>query len=376
MNDIYDNFPRLDIDDGFEYLKQPLNDELYRNLKESILSEGCREPILVWHGLIIDGIKRYRICKEYSISFRIRHPSLTTREEAVAFICRLELTKDDLVNERYKYLIGKLYQSELDVRAQVYMRATHQRNESSRPYVPGKVYRKQEVSQEIADGLRISRGTVLKYDIFTKCIDSINEKEPAISQKILSGKLKISHENLIELERLPTRDLKALNESLSKSHIDHITYSDFRHELIWKAVPQPPNIPTRQQEDPNLPIRQMPAYDPDANLATLIYTIPTWVSSIERSYDSTDFAEATKEAKTKLAEKLASLKESIIKMELSLKEDYDYARSISVRPEGILRTNPNQGSGLQSGLPAASFDETRPESCSQLRPVPDKPCEG
>ena len=141
-----------------------------------------------------------------------------------------------------KYLIGRLYQAELDVKAQAYTHIGSRRNESSRPYIPGKVYKKREIAQDIADTLHISRGTVLKYEIFTKCIDSIREKEPAIAQKILSGKLRISYENIIELERLPTKELKALNETLSKSNIDHITYSDIRHELIWKTLPSVPEI--------------------------------------------------------------------------------------------------------------------------------------
>lgn len=376
MNDIHDNFPRLDIDDEFAYLKHPLNEDGFANLKDSILADGCMQPILVWHGLIIDGIKRYQICKEYGISFLIKHPSLLSRDAAIAYICRLELKKDDLVNERYKYLIGRLYQSEIEVKAQVYMHFSNQRNESTRPYVPGKAYRKQEVSQEIADHFNISRGTVLKYDIFTKCVDSLREKEPAISAKILSGKLKISHENIIELERLPVRDLKALNETLSKSHIDHITYSDIRHELIWKTVPQPPNYPTRQQEDPNLPIRQMPAYDPDASLATLIYTIPTWISSIERSYAATDFVKATAGAKEKVQGKLSSLKEAIAKMEASLKEEPENARSLSVRTESLLRTDSYQGFGLKSGLSETPVNETRTESSCPLRSIPDQSGEG
>jgi hypothetical protein len=373
MNDIW-NAPRLDVDDDFVCLKQPISEEAYTKLERSILDYGCNEPILVWHGHIVDGIKRYKICSKYSIHFAIKHSSFHSRAEAVSFICKEELQRKDLINEMNKYLIGRMYQAELDVRARAYTHRGYRNNESSRPYIPGKIYRKQEIAQEIADTLHISRGTVLKYEIFTKCIDSIRDKEPSLANKILTGKVRISHENMIELERLPTKELKALNENLSESNIDHITYSNIRHELLWKTLPQVPAPPTRQQEDPNLPIRQMPAYDPDSDLATLIYTVPTWVSSIKRAHNNTDFTKATKKAKEKVMAELTILHDTILEIEQSLKEDNSNERPIAVCTEGVLRADTDQESGIQSGIPEAPVNETRTEGCSQFRPLSGESC--
>ena len=320
MNDNNWTPPLLESDEDFLLLKQPLSDRDYIKLKHSLFTEGCKEHILVWHGIIIDGNKRYEICKENNIRFKIRHSMFRSKAEAFVYICKEELQRNDLINEMYKYLIGRLYQSELERKAQMYS----SKNESTHPYIPGRVYRKQEISQQISDELKISRGTVLKYEIFTKCIDSLREKEPEIAAKILSGKLKISHENIIELERLPSRELHALNNTLSKSNIDHITYSDFRHELLWKSLPSIPMPPTRQQEDDSLPIRQMPAYDPDSDLANLIFTIPTWVSSIKRAHNNTDFSKATSGAKDKVSIQLSLLQNAILDMQASLKEEYQH----------------------------------------------------
>lgn len=323
MNDKPWNPPTLETDEDFILLKQPLSDKAYSDLKYSLLSEGCKERILVWHGVIVDGIKRYQICTRYNLHFTLQHAQFQSKADAYIFICKQELKRNDLLREMQKYLIGRLYQAELDAKAQAYMLLSSRRNESSNPYIPNRIYRKQDVSQQIADELGIARGTVLKYEIFTKCIDSIREKEPSISCKILSGRLKISHENIIELERLPARDLAALNNTLSNSRIDHITYSDFRHELIWKSMPPSPAAPTiqtHQHEDSNLPIRQMPVYDPDSDLASLIYTIPAWTSSIRRSQRNTDFSKATQTAKKKVGEQLSLLEAAILEMKELLKE--------------------------------------------------------
>ncbi|MGI6735779.1 MAG: hypothetical protein ACOX41_00480 [Anaerovoracaceae bacterium] len=171
------------------------------------------------------------ICKENNIRFKIRHSMFRSKAEAFVIYLQGRITaqrpcqRDVQVSDRE----GSISQSSKER-----LRCTAARMKARTPTSPDVFIRKQEISQQIADELKISRGTVLKYEIFTKCIDSLREKEPEIAAKILSGKLKISHENIIELERLPSRELHALNNTLSKSNIDHITYSDFRHELLWK----------------------------------------------------------------------------------------------------------------------------------------------
>ena len=38
-------------------------------LTKSLLSEGWRDPLVVWEGVIVDGHTRYRICRENDIPF-------------------------------------------------------------------------------------------------------------------------------------------------------------------------------------------------------------------------------------------------------------------------------------------------------------------
>jgi hypothetical protein len=48
----------------------PLKPEEYSQLEKSILSEGCRDPIVLWNGTIVDGHHRYKICTEHNIPFK------------------------------------------------------------------------------------------------------------------------------------------------------------------------------------------------------------------------------------------------------------------------------------------------------------------
>jgi phage N-6-adenine-methyltransferase len=50
-------------------LLDPLSEEEYKYLEESLLKEGCRDSIILWNETLIDGHNRYEICQKYNIKF-------------------------------------------------------------------------------------------------------------------------------------------------------------------------------------------------------------------------------------------------------------------------------------------------------------------
>lgn len=46
------------IDQEFKRLSVPLSPEEENRLENSLLREGCREPIVVWHGCILPQIRK------------------------------------------------------------------------------------------------------------------------------------------------------------------------------------------------------------------------------------------------------------------------------------------------------------------------------
>ena len=47
--------PELTVDCEFRDLIRPLLKDEYRHLEAALLADGCREPITVWKGIIVDG---------------------------------------------------------------------------------------------------------------------------------------------------------------------------------------------------------------------------------------------------------------------------------------------------------------------------------
>ncbi len=84
------------IDKEFSTLLPKLSAEEYGILEESIRKEGCREPICVWNGAIVDGHLRYEICTKYDISYEIREMQFDSRDQAMLWIIRNQLSRRNL----------------------------------------------------------------------------------------------------------------------------------------------------------------------------------------------------------------------------------------------------------------------------------------
>jgi ParB-like chromosome segregation protein Spo0J len=86
----------LKIDHEFQDMLYPLESDELMALTESIKNEGCRDPIVVWNGIIIDGHNRYKICKAKNIPFKVMNKDFKTRDEATVWIMDNQLARRNL----------------------------------------------------------------------------------------------------------------------------------------------------------------------------------------------------------------------------------------------------------------------------------------
>lgn len=57
------------IDPEFKYLLPPLDPESLAALEADILEHGCRDAIVLWNNILIDGHNRFEILTKHDLSF-------------------------------------------------------------------------------------------------------------------------------------------------------------------------------------------------------------------------------------------------------------------------------------------------------------------
>ena len=97
---------KLIIDPEFEQLIPPLADDDYSRLKDSLLTEGCRDPITVWNGTIVDGHNRYHVCTENNIPFETKAIEFASRDEAMLWMIDAQLARRN-VNTADRILLAQ-----------------------------------------------------------------------------------------------------------------------------------------------------------------------------------------------------------------------------------------------------------------------------
>lgn len=302
-------FHKLQISTKYSSLIPPLSKEEYEQLEENILNDGCREPIIIWNKTIIDGHNRYKICSDWELPFSVREITFSSEEEAVKWICANQLGRRNISEETRKYLIGQKYEAEKIIGARnVNGHNQYTLNDKKTAAIINKT------AHKIGDEYHISHNTVYKYGTYATALDKIALYDKEIAKKILSGQIRISHENVLKLSYLPPEDIKKLKELFSNPETKHIDYNDMQHELHWKKYSPKRKITEPGFENKSLPvaeIKQMPAYDPDAEISSLTLTIPSWVSSITRAFNASDLTRITPTAASKLHQQLLSLQNTI-----------------------------------------------------------------
>lgn len=313
----------LKIDKGFRALIRPPQKAAYLKLEQQILAEGCKEPICVWDGFIIDGHNRYHICTRHKIPFSVRELPFTNRDEAIVWICTHQLDHKDLSEEMRKYLIGSLFEAEKRANSQ---RASKEFNralqeEAASPYLPDDIdpFRMptfQLTAQRIAEKYHVAWNTVNKYATYAKALEEVRQKAPDALLQILSGKYKISHNNVIELARLSPEHIKQVMSRFELNQQPYVKYKSTRREIqeTTEAAIEPALAPPQS-------IKDMPVYDPDSEIIALALTIPSWVGTINRARTSSDLSKVSPQAKEKLRLALKDLQRGISRMLHLIKED-------------------------------------------------------
>lgn len=87
---------QLKINETFSNLMPPLQDMEFELLTRSILEDGCREPLVAWNGILIDGHNRYRICQEHNIPFSVKEMQFSSKGEAVTWCIRNQIGRRNL----------------------------------------------------------------------------------------------------------------------------------------------------------------------------------------------------------------------------------------------------------------------------------------
>ena len=118
----------ITVDKEFRDLIPNLDESTYKMLEGSLLEQGCRDALILWNGLLIDGHHRYEICAKHDIPFKTVDKDFDSREEAMIWIICSQVSRRNLTPVQLTYYRGVHYRMEKKIQGQNRQKSKNRQN--------------------------------------------------------------------------------------------------------------------------------------------------------------------------------------------------------------------------------------------------------
>lgn len=297
----------LKIREEYRQLVLPSGEDDIKRMEEQIRRFGCGEPTSVWSERLLVDYDRYAICHRLHVPFRIINNSARNSEEVVEWICRNQLQRTDITDAMRRYLIGRQFLS-------LKLLGAHHAASTSPPARPRRMspigVSKYEstpirIRERLGKLYHIRQETVERYAAYAKAIDIVRAAALDLAEGLLSGRLWLTVDRILELPHRTPEEIQRLNALLCSGA--ELTGGHNSLNALFPARRRRPASPAL----PFVSVKNMPSYDPDAEIASLTLTIPTWASSIRRMNGAVDFNAVSIDAKSAARKELVQLKNEV-----------------------------------------------------------------
>ncbi len=86
----------IEINPRFHSLIPPLSPEELAGLEALLLRDGCRDPLVTWNGVLVDGHNRFEICQRHALEFKAVAMEFADEDAAAVWIIRNQFGRRNL----------------------------------------------------------------------------------------------------------------------------------------------------------------------------------------------------------------------------------------------------------------------------------------
>ena len=195
------------IDEEFKGLLPELDVETYALLEENILQNGCRDSLVLWGEILVDGHNRYEICTKHDIAFNTINKDFSSREEALIWIVSTQISRRNLSPLQLSHYRGLHYRADKKMWG-----GSHQDIPEESKYHNDTL--KKSTAGRLAEKYKVSRITIMRDAKVAEAIDAIGDVSPEAKRKVLSGEVPIEKKVLQELSTKPKDEITAIAEMI------------------------------------------------------------------------------------------------------------------------------------------------------------------
>lgn len=223
---------KITIDPDLKELIPPLAEDEYRQLEQNILAAGCRDALVLWRGILIDGHNRYEICQRHNIPFSTKNANLKDRSAVEEWM---------ILNQFGRRNLPPYQRTKLALRLEVVIAARAKANQVAGlkqgdklpvPQISAKRESPVDTRAEIAKIAGVSHDTVAKVKKIER------DAAPEIKQALSRGELSINevYTELKKTEKKEARE-KLIAEQREAIETGTVSLPTGKYEVIAMDPP-------------------------------------------------------------------------------------------------------------------------------------------
>jgi len=199
------------IDKEFQNLLPRLNSEDFEKLEKSILDDGCRDDLVVWHekNVLVDGHHRHEICKKHDIDFGVDRKSFANRDAAIMWMLEHQKSRRNMNKFQWAEIVLK---------------------------------RKSSIEEEAKENQRAGGGAVYQ-----------KSEKPVHTMKILANLAGVSHDTLYKVSFILTNAATNPNNAILQRQVEQLRKGDSDVSIsgVYKELRQPKHKKAKKLILPN-----------------------------------------------------------------------------------------------------------------------------
>jgi hypothetical protein len=193
------------VDPEIQNLIPPLKPDELAKLRESILEEGCRDPLVLWKdsGILLDGHNRYEICIGLDQPYQTVEKEFPDKNRAMLWVLRNQLGRRNLSDYQFKLMVGREYELEKKISW-----GGDRKSETTKGNQLGHndLVDSQSTYERLAEEHNISPKTVQRSADLFRSHQVIQQAAPEVARKLESEEIKA-----------PQKDVQVIGKALQQA---------------------------------------------------------------------------------------------------------------------------------------------------------------
>ena len=234
----------IEINAELQALIPPLAPDELQALEESIKTEGCRDPLVLWGNILIDGHNRYKICKKHNIKYNTVKMEFPDLAAVKVWMIGIQTSRRNL-NDYSRTLVALKLKPILQAQAKANMSAGGGDKKTGQQNSANPMIITMSTSGSLAKAAKVSTDTVVKVAKLDK------HASAALKAALLNNKISINLGHALMLENLPESQQKAIinnknpkqafqkhlnKKKPTKKAPEYLTFKSDEKKLVFKPI--------------------------------------------------------------------------------------------------------------------------------------------